>query len=85
MANGEPCVIAETAVLGIKIGIFSWKWRFSILRDSPIPCILGVDFMSHTKVQLDFVARKYSFRFCPEQDFDFEPFEFELDGRWKFQ
>ncbi|PNF31069.1 hypothetical protein B7P43_G17391, partial [Cryptotermes secundus] len=84
MANGEPCVIAEKAVLGIKIGTFSWKWRFSILRDSPIPCILGVDFMSHAKVQLDFVARKYSFRFCPEKDFDFEPFELRLGMSLKF-
>jgi hypothetical protein len=47
MANGEPCVIAEIAVFSLKIGYFSWKWRFSILRNSPIPCILGVDFMSH--------------------------------------
>ena len=69
MANGEPYVIAETAVLGIKIGSFSWKWRFSILRKGPIPCILGVDFMSHAKLKLDSVARKFRFGFCPEERF----------------
>jgi hypothetical protein len=84
MANGEPCVIAEIAVLSIKIGSFSWKWRFSILRDSPIPCILGVDYMSNAKVQLDFAARKYSFLFCPERNFDFESFELRQGMSLKF-
>ena len=75
MANGEPCVISEIAKLGIKIRSFSWKCRFLVLADSPIPCILGVDFMARAKVRLDFGARRYSFLFRPEQEFDFEQFD----------
>jgi hypothetical protein len=84
MANGEPGVISGIAVLSIKIGSFSWKWRFSILRNSPIPGILGVDFMSHAKLQLAFAARKYSFLFCPERSFDFESFELRQGMSLKF-
>lgn len=68
-------VISEIAVLGIKICSFSWKCRFLVLVDSPIPCILGVDFMARAKVRLDFIACQYSFLFHPEQEFDFEAFD----------
>jgi transposase InsO family protein len=84
MANGNRCVIAEKVVLSIKIGPFSWKWLFSVLNDSPIPCILGVDFMSHAKVQLNFATQKYSFLFSPERDFDFEPQELGEGTSLKF-
>jgi hypothetical protein len=72
VANGKPYVISEIAVLGIKIRFFSWKCRFLVLADSPIPCIFGVDFMTRAKVRLGFVARRYSFLFHPEQEFDFD-------------
>ena len=84
MVNGQPCVISEMAVLSIKIGSFSWKHRFLIFGECPVPCILGVDFMTRAKMRLDFVTRQYSFSFHCEQEFPFEAFDLQLCASHNF-
>jgi hypothetical protein len=54
MANGESCVVSEVVVLGIKVHSISWKFKFLVLGDCPIPCILGVDLFTFAKVRIDF-------------------------------
>jgi hypothetical protein len=75
LANGEPCAVSEIAGLSIKIHSFSWKVRFLVLRDCPLPCILGVDFLTKAKVHIDFAAQKYCFLFRPEREFTWEQFK----------
>jgi hypothetical protein len=75
LANSEPCVVSEVVELNIKIQGFSWKRPFQILTDCPVPCILGIDFLTAAKLNIDFFARRYSFRFCSEKEFEFESFD----------
>jgi transposase InsO family protein len=73
LANGETCVVSEVVVLRIKLHSFSWKFSFLVLDDCPIPCILGVDFLTSTKMRVDFSMRTYNFGFHPDEEFKFEP------------
>jgi hypothetical protein len=71
MANAAPHLVTEAVILSIKIQIFSWKVRFLVLEDCPVPCILGADFLMTAKMRLDFATRRYSFGFKPETEFEF--------------
>jgi hypothetical protein len=71
-ANGEPCALSEVVILSIKIQSFFWKCPFRILEECPILCILGVEFMTRAQMCVDFSARRYSFRFHPGKQFEFE-------------
>jgi hypothetical protein len=84
MANGEPCVASEVALFEVKLQSSSWKFQFFILDDCPIPCILGVNFLTMAKVRIDFVARRYSFLGCSELEFEFDPFDFAICASQKF-
>jgi hypothetical protein len=84
LANGEPCVVSEVAVLQIKLQTFSWKFRFLVLKECPIPCILGVNFLAMAKLRVDFVARRYSFQFHPEQEFEFESLDLAVAASQHF-
>jgi hypothetical protein len=61
MADAAPHLITEAVTLSIKIQLFSWKIRFLVLDSCPVPCILGADFLTATKMRLDFATRRYSF------------------------
>jgi hypothetical protein len=47
-----------------------------ILEDSPVPCILGDDFLASAKMRLDFASSSYSFAFQPLCQYDFDSFGF---------
>jgi hypothetical protein len=63
MASGQSCVIKELVSLQVKIHSFSWTYKSMVLDHSPVPCILGADFLSFAQMQLDFSASSYSFAF----------------------
>jgi hypothetical protein len=67
MANGESCILSEVIRLGIKIHSFSWKFGFLVLGGCPVPCILGVDFLTFAKVRIDFSARQCHFFFSQRE------------------
>jgi hypothetical protein len=76
MAAGQSCVIEDAVSLHIKLRSFSWTYVFLILEDSPVPCILGADFLGFAKIRLDFSSSLYSFAFQPLCQYDFESFGF---------
>jgi hypothetical protein len=76
MAAGQSCVIEEAVSLHIKLRSFSWTYVFLILEDSPVPCILGADFLASAKMRLDFASSSYSFAFQPLCQYDFDSFGF---------
>jgi hypothetical protein len=73
MAAGQSYAIRQAVSLQIKLHSFSWKYRFLILEDSPVPCILGADFLAFAKMRLDFATLSYSFAFRQACRYDFEP------------
>jgi hypothetical protein len=48
-----------------------------VLDDYPVPCILGVNFLSLAKVRIDFSARRYCFLFQLEKDFEIESLDLD--------
>lgn len=74
-ANGQSCVISQAVLLPIKLHSFSWKYSFLIFEDSPVPCILGADFLAFVKMQLDFSTMTYTFAFDRACRYDFERFD----------
>ncbi|PNF23275.1 hypothetical protein B7P43_G17179 [Cryptotermes secundus] len=44
-ASGHSRVIKEAVSLQLKIHSFSWKYDFLVFDNSPMPCILGLDFL----------------------------------------
>jgi hypothetical protein len=65
VANAGVCEIMLAVVLSIKVDLFSWKVRFPVFDHCPVPCILGVDFLTSTQIQIDFTPCWYSFHFQP--------------------
>jgi hypothetical protein len=51
---------------------FSWNFQFKILEDGKFPIILGLDFLSYSKMVMDLVGREYYFRFAPNQPMKLE-------------
>jgi transposase InsO family protein len=84
MVNAQPWVISQMAVFGIKICSFSWKHRFLILDECPIPCVLGVDFMIRAKMQIDFSTRRYGFAFHADQNFQWESYNLQQCAAQRF-
>jgi hypothetical protein len=54
------------------LGTFSWNFQFKILEGSPFPIILGLDFLSHSKMVIDLEGREYYFCFAPHQPMKYE-------------
>jgi hypothetical protein len=50
MDSGQRCVIKEAVSLQIKLHSFYWKYTFFVFENSPVPCILGADTLSFTKM-----------------------------------
>jgi hypothetical protein len=78
MASGQSCVIKESVSLQIKLHSFSWKYTFLVFDNSPVPCILGTDFLSFAKLRLDFATFSCSFAFEQSCWYDFEPLDFSV-------
>jgi hypothetical protein len=47
-----------------------------VFGDFPVPCILGADFLSFAKMQLDFATSSYTFASEKSCQYDFEPLDF---------
>ena len=54
------------------LGTVSWNFQLKILEDGPFPIILGLDFLSHSKMVMGREGRDYYFRFAPHQPVKFE-------------
>jgi hypothetical protein len=76
MATSQSCVIKEAVSLQIKLHSFFWKYTFLVMDDSPVPSILGADFLSFAKMQLDFANSCYTFAFQKSCRYDFESLDF---------
>jgi hypothetical protein len=78
MASGQSCVIKEAVSLQIKLHSFSWKYTFLVIDDSPVPSILGADFLSFAKMQLDLANSCYTFAFQKSCWYDFESLDVSM-------
>ena len=59
LANGMRCDVKEMVQLHFLMGSFSWNFQFKILEGGPFPIILGLDFLSHSKMVMDLEGREY--------------------------
>jgi hypothetical protein len=57
LANGLCFDVKETVQLHFLLGTFSWNFQFKILEGGPFPIILGLDFLSHSKMVMDLEGR----------------------------
>ncbi|GFS82409.1 uncharacterized protein TNCV_1212921 [Trichonephila clavipes] len=53
-AQGAKCQNIVIVELNVRIREFEKHWLFHVLADLEYPCILGVDFISGSKIILDF-------------------------------
>jgi hypothetical protein len=56
--NGMRSYVKEIVRLHFLLGKFSWNFQFKILEGGPFPIILGLDFLSHSKMVMDLGGRK---------------------------
>jgi hypothetical protein len=66
-AGGQSCEVTEAVICIIKIQSFSWKLKFLVFDQCPVPCLLGTDFMSLANMKLNFSNSCYSFGFEPSR------------------
>jgi len=64
-ASGESLDIVGEVKVTIKIHGFSWKWKFLVSKKLRSQTILGVDFISKTKMILDVGSHQCYFAFAP--------------------
>ena len=64
-ASGESLFIVGEVKVTIKIHGFSWKWKFLVSKRLRSQTILGVDFLSRTKMILDLGSHQGYFAFAP--------------------
>ena len=72
LTNGLRCNVKEVVYLHFLLGTFSLNFQFKVLEGGPFPIILGLDFLSHSKMVMDLACREYYFRFAPHQVMKFE-------------
>jgi hypothetical protein len=72
LANGLSCEIRETVKLHFLQGTFSRSFQFKILEQGPFPILLGLDFLSYSKMVIDMAGREYYFSFAPGKLMKFE-------------
>jgi len=58
LANGLRCEVKEMAQLHFLLVKLSWNFQFKILEGGPFPIILGLDFLSHSKMVMDLGGRE---------------------------
>jgi hypothetical protein len=58
LAKGLRCEVREVIQLHFLLGKFSWNFQFKILEVGPFPIILGLDFLSHSKMVMDLEDRE---------------------------
>jgi hypothetical protein len=63
LANGLRCEIKETVQLHFLIGMFLWNFQFKMLEEGLFPIILGLDFLSYSRMVMDMAGREYYFGF----------------------
>jgi hypothetical protein len=57
LANGSVCRVKEKVGLHVKLSGVSWDHDFKVLNVAPFPLILGLDFISRTRMVLDMDVR----------------------------
>jgi hypothetical protein len=50
----------------------SWNFQFKVLESCPCSIILGLDFLSHSKLVMDLEGREFYFHFAPNHAMKFE-------------
>ena len=58
LANGMCCNVKAMVQLHFLLGSYSWNFQFKILEGGPFPIILGLDFLSHSKMVMDLEGRE---------------------------
>ncbi|GFX43798.1 retrovirus-related Pol polyprotein from transposon 297 [Trichonephila clavipes] len=74
MAQGAKCQNIGIVELNVRIREFEKPWLFHMLADLECPCILGVDFISVSKIILDFDRKSLA---IPDSQIDKEVKTFE--------
>jgi hypothetical protein len=74
MASGQSCVIKKAVSLQIRLHSFSLRYAFLVLEESPVPSILGANFLSFVKMQIDCANSCYMFEFQKSCRYDFGAF-----------
>jgi hypothetical protein len=59
---------------------FSWDHDFKVLNVAPFLLILGLDFISRTRMVLDMDVREFYFAFSPERRSKFQKRNVQLSG-----
>jgi hypothetical protein len=66
LADGRRCLITDAVMLHVKLLSFSWDHEFKILKEGPFPAILGLDFLTRTRMLVDVASRTFQFTFAPD-------------------
>jgi hypothetical protein len=61
LADSRRSEVNEAITVRLKLMSFSWEFRLMVLKESPFPMILGLDFMHHTEMAVDVGARVFWF------------------------
>jgi len=80
LADGRRCEINNAVKLHVKLFSFSWHHEFKILQEGPFPAILGLDFLTHTRMRVDVASREFSFGFAPGCSGAFLKWDEAVDG-----
>ena len=65
LSDGRRCEINNAVKLHVKLLSLSWDHEFKILQEGAFPAILGLDFLTHTRMRVDVASREFSFGFTP--------------------
>jgi hypothetical protein len=66
LADGRRCQITDAVRLHVKLLSFSWDHEFQILKEGPFPAILGLEFLTRTRMMVNAASRTFSFDFAPD-------------------
>jgi hypothetical protein len=64
--DGTRCEITDTIKLHVRF-LSSWDYDFKILKGGIFPAILGLDFLTGTRMTVDVALQRFSFSFAPDE------------------
>lgn len=79
VANGEVMLVTHTIFLPVELKQKTGILPIRVLGSSPIPLILGLDFLKSFDVSIDFRSRSWLYNNEPKVSYTFETVEPDLD------
>ena len=65
LADGKSIQVKDAVKLHVKLLGFTWDYEFKILKEAPFPILLGLDFLRHTRMNVNLCEMMYHFTFAP--------------------